>query len=229
MSATRLVWDCGKVCRTTSGFSTLSRSSRFLDKFARSELLAVCSWLPTLELHFNLRRSCCLVLHVESNSPISTGIDSIEYLGTLIASFSGFYLFLSQFKSVSVVLFLRWLLIFEVYLCVCSGRATMPVVEATHRVDRFSKKDIIVSPSILSANFAYLGDQVRQFYFFRSFGSFREFLLMLVTCLMSVSMRSLCFLFVTYQSLIANVYFLDVDAMYFLAMIFVFFYENHKP
>jgi ribulose-phosphate 3-epimerase len=42
-----------------------------------------------------------------------------------------------------------------------SGRAaTMPVVEAS-RVNRFSKDDIIVSPSILSANFARLGEQVK--------------------------------------------------------------------
>jgi ribulose-phosphate 3-epimerase len=41
-----------------------------------------------------------------------------------------------------------------------SGRATMPVVEAS-RVDRYSKDDIIVSPSILSANFARLGEQVK--------------------------------------------------------------------
>jgi ribulose-phosphate 3-epimerase len=36
----------------------------------------------------------------------------------------------------------------------------MPAVEASSRVDRFSKDDIIVSPSILSANFARLGEQV---------------------------------------------------------------------
>jgi ribulose-phosphate 3-epimerase len=43
-----------------------------------------------------------------------------------------------------------------------SGRATMmPVVEASSRVDRFSKSDIIVSPSILSANFAKLGEQIK--------------------------------------------------------------------
>lgn len=35
------------------------------------------------------------------------------------------------------------------------------VAYATSRVDKFSKKDIIVSPSILSANFANLGDQVK--------------------------------------------------------------------
>jgi hypothetical protein len=34
------------------------------------------------------------------------------------------------------------------------------VVKATARVDKFSKTDIIVSPSILSANFAKLGEQV---------------------------------------------------------------------
>ncbi|GMJ05772.1 D-ribulose-5-phosphate-3-epimerase, EMBRYO DEFECTIVE 2728 [Hibiscus trionum] len=35
------------------------------------------------------------------------------------------------------------------------------VVKATSRVDEFSKSDIIVSPSILSANFAKLGEQVK--------------------------------------------------------------------
>jgi len=38
----------------------------------------------------------------------------------------------------------------------------MPVVRATARVDKFSKNDIIVSPSILSANFATLGEEVRK-------------------------------------------------------------------
>lgn len=41
-------------------------------------------------------------------------------------------------------------------------RATGSVrVQASSRVDQFSKSDIIVSPSILSANFAKLGEQVR--------------------------------------------------------------------
>ncbi|KAJ4900316.1 D-ribulose-5-phosphate-3-epimerase [Raphanus sativus] len=35
------------------------------------------------------------------------------------------------------------------------------VVKATARVDKYSKSDIIVSPSILSANFAKLGEQVK--------------------------------------------------------------------
>ncbi|KAL0357463.1 UNVERIFIED_CONTAM: Ribulose-phosphate 3-epimerase, chloroplastic [Sesamum calycinum] len=35
------------------------------------------------------------------------------------------------------------------------------VVKATSRVDKFSKSDVIVSPSILSANFAKLGEQVK--------------------------------------------------------------------
>ncbi|XP_071717541.1 ribulose-phosphate 3-epimerase, chloroplastic-like [Rutidosis leptorrhynchoides] len=39
-------------------------------------------------------------------------------------------------------------------------RATRTVVKAS-RVDKFSKSDIIVSPSILSANFAKLGEQVK--------------------------------------------------------------------
>ena len=34
------------------------------------------------------------------------------------------------------------------------------VVVASSRVDKFSKNDVIVSPSILSANFASLGEQV---------------------------------------------------------------------
>lgn len=34
------------------------------------------------------------------------------------------------------------------------------MVKASSRVDKFSKSDIIVSPSILSANFAKLGEQV---------------------------------------------------------------------
>ncbi|KAJ9140482.1 hypothetical protein P3X46_031126 [Hevea brasiliensis] len=35
------------------------------------------------------------------------------------------------------------------------------VVKATARVDKFSKSDVIVSPSILSANFSKLGEQVK--------------------------------------------------------------------
>lgn len=34
-------------------------------------------------------------------------------------------------------------------------------MKATARVDKYSKSDIIVSPSILSANFAKLGEQVQ--------------------------------------------------------------------
>ena len=34
------------------------------------------------------------------------------------------------------------------------------MVKASARVDKYSKSDIIVSPSILSANFAKLGEQV---------------------------------------------------------------------
>ncbi|KAK9669208.1 hypothetical protein RND81_13G115700 [Saponaria officinalis] len=40
-------------------------------------------------------------------------------------------------------------------------RKVQTVVKATSRVDKFSKSDIIVSPSILSANFAKLGEQVK--------------------------------------------------------------------
>ncbi|KAL4566497.1 hypothetical protein LXL04_030613 [Taraxacum kok-saghyz] len=40
-------------------------------------------------------------------------------------------------------------------------KAFRPVVKASSRVDRFSKSDIIVSPSILSANFSKLGEQVK--------------------------------------------------------------------
>ncbi|KXZ56014.1 hypothetical protein GPECTOR_2g1566 [Gonium pectorale] len=46
------------------------------------------------------------------------------------------------------------------------ARASRPTrgvvrVQATHRVDKCSKSDIMVSPSILSADFARLGDEVR--------------------------------------------------------------------
>ncbi|KAK6148570.1 hypothetical protein DH2020_019482 [Rehmannia glutinosa] len=40
-------------------------------------------------------------------------------------------------------------------------RKSRVVVKATSRVDKFSKSDIIVSPSILSANFSKLGEQVK--------------------------------------------------------------------
>jgi hypothetical protein len=36
----------------------------------------------------------------------------------------------------------------------------VPRITASSRVDKFSKDDIIVSPSILSANFSKLGEQV---------------------------------------------------------------------
>lgn len=40
-------------------------------------------------------------------------------------------------------------------------RRIQTIVKASARVDKFSKSDIIVSPSILSANFAKLGEQVK--------------------------------------------------------------------
>lgn len=43
------------------------------------------------------------------------------------------------------------------------GRASVRVL-ATSRVDRCSKSEIMVAPSILSANFARLGEQVRAVY-----------------------------------------------------------------
>lgn len=42
-----------------------------------------------------------------------------------------------------------------------SSRKVLSTVKASSRVDKFSKTDIIVSPSILSANFATLGEQVK--------------------------------------------------------------------
>ena len=45
--------------------------------------------------------------------------------------------------------------------CPCPSRSRSAlVVKATKRLDKFSKKNIIVSPSILSADFAKLGDEV---------------------------------------------------------------------
>ncbi|KAI7751645.1 hypothetical protein M8C21_025309 [Ambrosia artemisiifolia] len=43
----------------------------------------------------------------------------------------------------------------------CSRRAVRTIVKASARVDKFSKSDVIVSPSILSANFSKLGEQVK--------------------------------------------------------------------
>lgn len=43
----------------------------------------------------------------------------------------------------------------------CTRRGVRTIVKASSRVDRYSKTDIIVSPSILSANFAKLGEQVK--------------------------------------------------------------------
>ncbi|KAK1435833.1 hypothetical protein QVD17_01603 [Tagetes erecta] len=43
----------------------------------------------------------------------------------------------------------------------CTRRAIRTIVKASSRVDRFSKSDIIVSPSILSADFSKLGEQVK--------------------------------------------------------------------
>jgi len=48
----------------------------------------------------------------------------------------------------------------------CGRKKSQTVVKATSRVEKFSKSDIIVSPSILSANFAKLGDQVSYSNFF---------------------------------------------------------------
>ncbi|KAK1261193.1 hypothetical protein QJS04_geneDACA023391 [Acorus gramineus] len=42
-----------------------------------------------------------------------------------------------------------------------SQRRKFQTVKASARVDKYSKSDIIVSPSILSANFAKLGEQVK--------------------------------------------------------------------
>lgn len=46
------------------------------------------------------------------------------------------------------------------FLVLISRRRYRNVVKASARVDKYSKSDIIVSPSILSANFAKLGEQV---------------------------------------------------------------------
>jgi ribulose-phosphate 3-epimerase len=42
-----------------------------------------------------------------------------------------------------------------------TSRRSAVAVKATARVDRSKKSDIIVSPSILSADFSRLGDEVR--------------------------------------------------------------------
>lgn len=55
--------------------------------------------------------------------------------------------------------YIQFLIWFILYLS-NPRRKFNTVVKASARVDKFSKSDIIVSPSILSANFAKLGDQV---------------------------------------------------------------------
>lgn len=57
---------------------------------------------------------------------------------------------------------MKWFGLFSDFLYVIyeCRRKSRAVVKATSRVDKFSKSDIIVSPSILSANFAILGEQV---------------------------------------------------------------------
>ncbi|KAF9667742.1 hypothetical protein SADUNF_Sadunf15G0055100 [Salix dunnii] len=51
---------------------------------------------------------------------------------------------------------------FQKKLCTdVNERKVHTAVKATSRVDKFSKSDIIVSPSILSANFSKLGEQVK--------------------------------------------------------------------
>ncbi|KAK4362249.1 hypothetical protein RND71_017490 [Anisodus tanguticus] len=47
------------------------------------------------------------------------------------------------------------------YSLTFTRRRVQTVVKASARVDKFSKSDIIVSPSILSANFSKLGEQVK--------------------------------------------------------------------
>lgn len=42
-----------------------------------------------------------------------------------------------------------------------ASRSTTVKVQATSRVDKCNKNEVMVSPSILSANFAKLGEEVR--------------------------------------------------------------------
>lgn len=51
-------------------------------------------------------------------------------------------------------------------LCMGLNRKIQTVVKASSRVDKYSKSDIIVSPSILSANFSKLGEQVPFYHLF---------------------------------------------------------------
>ncbi|KAD2275739.1 hypothetical protein E3N88_41499 [Mikania micrantha] len=50
---------------------------------------------------------------------------------------------------------------YDVAPVLVTGKAIRTLAKASSRVDRFAKSDIIVSPSILSANFSKLGEQVK--------------------------------------------------------------------
>lgn len=80
-------------------------------------------------------------------------LSSIEWIRFLILAIH----FSNTFSSLITQIVIQSL---HVFLTFWYRRRSRAVVKATARVDKFSKSDIIVSPSILSANFSKLGEQV---------------------------------------------------------------------
>lgn len=103
----------------------------------------LCLWLlfSVPELVFNPKES----IHF---------LDTIHPLDSLVVYqyYPHDWMLTHLYKKIPLIHFLFW--------SMHNFRKFTTVVKASSRVDKFSKSDIIVSPSILSANFAKLGEQV---------------------------------------------------------------------
>ncbi|XP_027126530.1 ribulose-phosphate 3-epimerase, chloroplastic [Coffea eugenioides] len=82
-------------------------------------------------------------------------------MATAVSSLGSSTLAQSQITGLAVGLRLQKPSLSNPNLPTFTRRRSRTVVKATSRVDKFSKTDIIVSPSILSANFSKLGEQVK--------------------------------------------------------------------
>ncbi|CDP19374.1 unnamed protein product [Coffea canephora] len=82
-------------------------------------------------------------------------------MATTVSSLGSSALAQSQITGLAVGLRLQKPSLSNPNLPTFTRRRSRTVVKATSRVDKFSKTDIIVSPSILSANFSKLGEQVK--------------------------------------------------------------------
>lgn len=89
---------------------------------------------------------CCFLCHTPSDGYAHISLVFLNYVGRFMLE----WMFLSLLVDSCVLI--------DFY--VSFRRKVLTAVRASGRVDKFSKSDIIVSPSILSANFASLGEQV---------------------------------------------------------------------